>query len=231
MSNTNENFYSDPQAVACVVKNFMDAPIGSTIKNKCKNFNIITSEIIETEDINADLLDTINYTDLITLLEMSEDNNYSVYYSNSDEFCHFHLFNLFLYKVFILILQESAKKSITTKLFLNLPIKDFFSFLDSQAKNVSQSKKKVNLYKEILREMKTVDTTLDEDSSILSVMESIKKIAFKEWGIIGEPISTYKTKVLDSLELAKNLLATTFMKTFPDRFDAKSLKSRLKNSV
>lgn len=231
MSNTNENYYSDPQAVACVVKNFMDAPISSTINNKCKNFNIITSEIIEIEDINADLLDTINYTDLITLLEMSEDNNYSLYYSNSDELCHFHLFNLFVYKVFILILQESAKKSITTKLFLNLPIKDFFSFLDSQAKNVSQSKNKTNLYKETLKEMETVDNFLDEDSSILSVLESIRKTAFKEWSIIGEPVSAYKTKVLDSLELAKTLLATTFIQTFPDRFDAKRLKKRLKNSV
>ncbi len=217
MTTVMKEYYSDPETVASAVHRFMNITVDEMNNTKIvnRNFRVMTSEILQREGVDTSLLDNMNYTDLITMLEMSKDSKYTVKYNKySDEICTSEVYNLFIYKVLLLIILEAAKNAIPIRLFLELPLQAFYAYIE----NVKGGKEQHNDYAVIGNEIERLHGEFKKDISIKELLMKAREKVCKDWGIVDKPIDEYKQMVFDELMLVKRVLALTFMEVFPERF-------------
>ena len=225
-------YYSNPEAVASTIQSFMNLSVTELKNNSksCHNFKVMTSEIIETEQLDYKMIDQMNYSELITIIEMSRNVNYrQLYHPDRNEICTSEMFNLFNYKILLFIILGAARNCGTIRLFLELPIKSFYEYVALVSYPESDKQKILNDYNNLMHEVKRLHSETREDLTIKQLLQKINEKISRSWDIVDKPIKEYGQMILDELNLIRTILALTFIEAFPEHFDINKVKYKFSN--
>ena len=214
-------YYSDEGAIASSIRGFMNLTVDEILNSKrvCHNFRIMTNEIIEVEQFNHELIGNMTYTELLTMIELSRDKKYNQMYCFSETECPSTVFNLFNYKVLLAIIIESAKISIPIRLFLELPMKSFYTHLCRLTDNPRIA------YRNFVAEVSKMHGEYPEDITIREMLNKIYAKVYRDWGLIDMSTASYEKMILKELELTRFILLILFADAFPERFNNEALKA------
>ena len=223
-----DEFYSDPEVVASVVQRFMNMKVEEMLVSSGirHNFSIMTKEIAQTEGLDINLLSNMNYTELITMLEMSRADIYTVGYCGSRKLCTSDVYNLFLYKVLLLTILDAAPKVIPLRLFLEMPISRLYSYMDKHI-NGEGDKNRYKQNRAYIDIQAAIIIQYGEFHDTITIKEILTKVrgkVLKGWNMVDKSIDAYGKMILDELEIVRKLLALSFMNSFPECFDKEQLR-------
>lgn len=223
-----DEFYSDPEVVASVVQRFMSMTVEEMLISPQirHNFDIMTKEIAQTEGLDINLLSNMNYTELITMLEMSRADIYTVGYCGSRKLCTSDVYNLFLYKVLLIIILDVAPKVIPLRLFLEMPISRLYSYMDNHINGECDKNhyKQNSAYIDIQAAIIIQYGEFHDTITIKEILTKVRGKVLKGWNMVDKSIDAYGKMILDELEIVRKLLALSFMNSFPECFDEEQLR-------
>lgn len=223
-----KEYYSNPEAVASAIQSFMDLTVDEMRNDKkvSHNMRILTSEIVETEMLDNELIGKMDYSELITMIEMSRHIKYQQMYLDRVEICTSEVFNLYNYKILFLILIGASRNSPQIRLFMELPIKQFYKYVDSISNKDGMNKKLLGDYNDFRREVERLHGKVSEDLTIKELLYKVNEKVCKNWNIVDMSVESYKQMILDELRLIRKVLALKFMEAYPEKFDTYKVKNK-----
>jgi hypothetical protein len=188
-------------------------------KYACDYFSAMTREIVQMERLDEKRLDNMNYMELITMLEMSRDEKYESEYSDGTP-CPTKVFNLFLYRVLLLMLKTTEDQVTAVRLFLEMPVSTYCKYMDNLEKeNRNGIVRHQSLqYNHIMHEIEKLHGEFDEKTTTLrEVLAEIYKKTNRPWALVDKSIEDYQKTIMAELWLFKKLFGYKFRVAFPEQ--------------
>lgn len=214
-----EEIYTNSESVVSIINKFANMTVNQMkISSKViKNIDIMTSEIIGIKQLDKELIGDMNYIEFITMLELSLNKVFEEPYPDG-QLCTKEVYNLFLYKVLLVIINKITGVVIPARLLMEMPLDKFLECMDDlekKNKNVVLERLALNRNNMLIEIRQLHGDSHKDNITLRETLLEIEKRVFKEWQLINMSETQYCERILNELKLFKNLFVEKFLMAFP----------------
>lgn len=192
-----------------IVHKFMDTPLKELRAVQTKKYiEFITDQLIRVEGLSAKKIEHMPYIELACLVNHVGGNPC---YDWEDHDSYFE--QMFYFRCLAGVLLDGNRTSIPVKLFLSLPLQEFYLYLDSISSQ--------NLMLEFEYNIKSC-CSYKEGYTILDFLSEKGSALNKPWAPI-EPAASYEERIKAAHRDIGRLLVDSFRKAFPQSFYAEKI--------
>lgn len=215
---TNTEYMSNPARVERVVQGLMCMTLGQMSNARTDAFiEFAAAELIEKEHLSAERMQDMPYIEFACLID-SIGGNPKYDYPDHDSARE----QLALYKMAASILMEMGKSSIPVRLFLALPLKAFYTYMDSASAQGGMMDE--------FEAVRNYDSHYKEGCTINDFLSEKMGAARKSWIPITS-MEDYKQSIVNAYKGMGSLLVDSFRRAFPNRFHAEEVCRRYRQQI
>ena len=216
----------EPAEVERIVRRFMAMPLQEIKQYQTAGVptaDCFTDAIIAVENLDKNKTPYMDFMDIFCLIEQISEN--LEYESIMDDGATRtpQMFKIFHYRMLMIYLRNAYDRSIPVKLFLALPVKSFYAFLES----VSCSKEMNTEYDCVKGCIQSIMKNFNENTStIKQVLDAVSGALQKAWCPTSIQITSYQRMILEAYGLLGRLLIGSFKMAFKHRFNVEYVKEK-----
>ena len=216
----------EPAQVDHIIRRFMSMPLQEIKQYQRADVPLadcFTEAIIDVEELDKKKTQYMDFLDIFCLIEhISENPAYETTRDDGSD-CSAYLFKIFHYRMLMRYLLNANERAIPVKLFLALPVRAFYAYLENVACN-KEMYNEFNLVKCCIREfMKDFD---ENTTTIKQVLDAVSKTLQKEWLPMSLSSDKYESMIMKTYELLGRFLIGSFKMAFKHRFNLEYVKEK-----
>lgn len=232
MEKTNREYMAEPARVERTLQRFTKMTLHElkAVQQKKRNYaEWCMDGAIAIENLDREKAETMSYMDIICFLHnIWGDDRYAGIRNGDGTAYPSDLCQDFTYKMLARLLLDVQMKSVPIRLFMELPLKAFYGYLERISRDALLSREYRMACDEYvkLKDLSTVELAGVYEATIKDVLRLCNNVFCMAWIPTQMELENYSQSIMSAYRLVERLLVKSFRLAFPEQFCMDRIRTR-----